>query len=400
MSEIHIFIIWEKAKEKKATILADIRQNFIVLQTFEIDWSEEKFSRNLLRLYGNSLKKASSKKIVCGSGPFLFIVVKDMNPKYLERMTLHGEDKVNVNIFDKKIEYRKIAGGGQRVHASNSEKEADRAIGLILNKSSVEFKEIESENSDIIKIKNDLVGSEQWNSLEEFFSILNQSIKYVVLRNFEELPHSFKTGFEGDIDILVEDKNEIELISNANKISPQNFGRRFSLLVNGKKIHFDFRYIGDGYFDEKWEKEIISKRIFSNGIFVPDENNHFYSLLYHCLIHKKSMPESHVKKLREIGKKIGKDIGSEKIKRKESIRNVLEDFLEKNDFVYNKPTDMGVFFDHLFVNQSKRIKIVKNSKIKEKHTPTPIRLIQSSFFILKSEGIKSLFQAAKAKLGK
>ena len=108
MSEIHIFIIWNKARKKESEILRDMKKRFKVLQIFEIYWSEQEFERNLLRLYGNSLKNSSSKKNVCGSGPFLFIIIKDENPKYEKRNTLHGEDIVNVNIFDKKIEYRKI----------------------------------------------------------------------------------------------------------------------------------------------------------------------------------------------------------------------------------------------------------------------------------------------------
>ena len=400
MSEIHIFIIWEKARKKEAEILLDIKKNFSVLQTFEINWSEEEFERNLLRVYGNSLKKASSKKIVCGSGSFLFIIVKDENPKYEKRSTLHGEDTVNVNIFDKKIEYRKIVGGGQRIHASNSEKESNRSIGLILNKSLKDFEEIKEENLEIKEVNNDLIGSKQWDSLEQFFIILNQSLDYVVLRNFEELPNKFKTGFEGDIDILAEDKNEIELISNAKKISPQNYGRRFKILVNGEKIHLDLRYVGDGYLDEKWQKYILRQRVLRNGIFVPDEENYFYSYLYHCLVQKKSVDGIHAKKISELGKKIGKNSNIDKINNKETYREDLEDFLKNENFSYSKPIDSSVLFDNSFVNQSNKIEIIKKSETKDEHTPAVIRLIQNSFFILKSEGIRSLFQAAKAKFEK
>ena len=107
MSEIHIFIIWNKARKKESDIITDIKKRFKVLQIYEIHWSEQEFERNLLRLYGNSLKNSSSKKVVCGNGPFLFLVIKDENPKYEKRNTLHGEDIVNVNIFDKKIELQK-----------------------------------------------------------------------------------------------------------------------------------------------------------------------------------------------------------------------------------------------------------------------------------------------------
>jgi hypothetical protein len=397
MSEIHIFIIWNKARKKESEILRDMKKRFKVLQIFEIYWSEQEFERNLLRLYGNSLKNSSSKKNVCGSGPFLFIIIKDENPKYEKRNTLHGEDIVNVNIFDKKIEYRKIAEGGQRIHASNSEKESNRNIGLILNKSIKDFNE---ENKDIKEIHSDLIGSKQWDSLEQFFTILNQSLDYVVLRNFEELPEKYKKGFEGDIDILSENQNEIELITNGEKISPEKYGRRFKILVKNEKIHLDLRYVGDGYLDSKWQKLILRNRVFKNKIFVPDDKNYFYSLLYHYITQKKSISKLNLEKIFELSKIIDNNIKINTIIDKEHLRNNLENFLVEKNFSYVTPLDYSVYFDNSFVIQSKKVKIQKISEIKHKQTPKVIRLIQNSIFILKSEGIKSLFQALKVKLKK
>ena len=65
MAEIHTLIIWEKARSKEE-IISDIKKKFKVLQTYEITWSDEEFERNLLRLYGNSLKKASSNFLKIG----------------------------------------------------------------------------------------------------------------------------------------------------------------------------------------------------------------------------------------------------------------------------------------------------------------------------------------------
>lgn len=397
MSEIHIFIIWNKARKKESDIITDIKKRFKVLQIYEIHWSEQEFERNLLRLYGNSLKNSSSKKVVCGNGPFLFLVIKDENPKYEKRNTLHGEDIVNVNIFDKKIEYRKITEGGQRIHASNSEKEANRNIGLIVNKSITDFNE---ENKDIKQIHSDLIGSKKWESLEQVFTILNQSLDYVVLRNFEELPTKYNKGFEGDIDILAEDKNEIELITNAEKISPEKFGRRFKILIKNEKVHLDLRYVGDGYLDEEWEKLILKEKIIKNKISVPNNKNYFYSLLYHYLIQKKSLSKIHLMKLHRLGKNIDKNIEFNKIDNKEQLRENLEKFLTKKNFSYVTPIDNSVFFDNSFVIKSKKVKILKEIKTTYKQTPTLIRLIQNSIFILKSEGIKSLFQAFMVKLKK
>lgn len=398
MSEIHIFIIWEKAINKEK-IISNIRENFKILGCFEVKWSTENFDRNLLRLYGNSLKKAESKKNVCGEGPFLFMIVEDENPEYSNRNTLHGEDFVNINIFDKKIEYRKIAGGGQRVHASNSEKESKRAIGLILNRTFSDFEGKKEESTIFENIQEDPVGTIQWESLKQFFDFLNRTIDYVVLRNFEELPHKFKTGFDGDIDILAEDKNEIELLTNAKKISSENSGRRFRIIVNNEKVHLDLRYVGDGYLNNKWEKEILKHRKINNEIFVPDEKNFFYALLYHYLINKKSISEEQREKLLKNAENVNIKIKFDKDFNKESVRHILENFLKNEGFSYCRPIDNSVFFDNKFANDSETIIIENQLENNEKPEPNSIRLIKNSFFILKSEGIISLFQAAKAKLG-
>ena len=46
MSEIHIFIIWNKARKKESDIITDIKKRFKVLQIYEIHWSEQEFERN------------------------------------------------------------------------------------------------------------------------------------------------------------------------------------------------------------------------------------------------------------------------------------------------------------------------------------------------------------------
>ena len=74
--------------------------------------------------------------------------------------------------------------------------------------------------------------------------------------------------------------------------------------------------------------------------------------------------------------------------------------MTKKNFAYVTPIDNSVFFDNSFVIKSKKVKILKEIKTTYKQTPTLIRLIQNSIFILKSEGIKSLFQAFMVKLKK
>ena len=102
----------------------------------------------------------------------------------------------------------------------------------------------------------------------------------------------------------------------------------------------------------------------------------------------------------KLSKTIDKKLDEDKINNKESLRMNLENFLKSKHYSYSKPIDNSVYFDMDFVKQSKIIEISENDVIQDKQTPASIRLIQNSFFILKSEGVRSLFQAAKAKFGK
>ena len=88
--EIHLFIIWEKARYKEEEIISDISKKFFIKSVFEINWKKENFSQNLSRLYGENLRDISSKVLNCGVGPFLLIIVEDKEPVYLERQTLSG----------------------------------------------------------------------------------------------------------------------------------------------------------------------------------------------------------------------------------------------------------------------------------------------------------------------
>ena len=57
------------------------------------------------------------------------------------------------------------------------------------------------------KIENDLIGggSKGWDSLGDMLSMMNRSLDYVVLRNFEVLPDNYYADDHGDIDVLVND---------------------------------------------------------------------------------------------------------------------------------------------------------------------------------------------------
>ena len=136
-NETYIFIIWEKARNKTDEIIDDLNKNYVVRNVIEITWSKNEFLNNLRRFYGQSLPDADKKAEVCGTGPFLLIVVTDLNPKFNEPSKSgisSDRDYVNVNIFNSKEKYRKIIGKEFTVHSSISQNETNHNLTLLFGK--------------------------------------------------------------------------------------------------------------------------------------------------------------------------------------------------------------------------------------------------------------------------
>ena len=134
----------------------------------------------------------------------------------------------------------------------------------------------------------------QFDTLRQVFDVLNFSgIPYVILRNFEKMPDEVNVDPNHlDVDILVNDYYALKRIVDGD--SPQEFFRDHCengfyrvvnyVLVGGKRISFDVRSIGDNYLDEKWQKDILERRVeFRSGIYVPSEEDH---LGFTCQVRK------------------------------------------------------------------------------------------------------------------
>lgn len=180
--EVHLFIIWEYGRLQQNRIVADIDKNFNILDIIEMKWSNEKFSENLTRFYGQNLPRNSSKEISTGKGEFLIIVVEDTSPIYGYRKTSKGSLYINVNMFDSKDLYRNWCKGN-KIHGTNTVKETTHDLMLLLDQNIQDFLDTHSKNWDgIIKTKiKDLFGSNGWKSEQELFYALNSTIDYSLI---------------------------------------------------------------------------------------------------------------------------------------------------------------------------------------------------------------------------
>ena len=339
MGETHLFIIWENALYKKDEIIKDIKENFQILNIYKIEWSKENFSNNLSRFYGTHLPAGCGKEQHCGNGPFLLIIVKDENPKYEARPTSRGEEIVNVTMFDKKTYYRELTGGGHRIHATNSIEETNHDMTLLLGKNVEQFLKQNNPSEEVIELKQDLIGANGWKDASEMFFALNNCVKYAILRNYETLPEEIYVNEHNDIDIICESYEDVQYILNANKVFEEDYRVRYVAKVGDKEAFFDLRHISDDYYCEELEKSIVQNRIYNDkGFYTISEDEYYYTLLYHALLHKKEFAEDYKKRLSEMKSDI-------KAKTKAEYLKVLQNWLIKNKYIVTIPLDKSVQFN-------------------------------------------------------
>ncbi len=169
-----------------------------------------------------------------------------------------------------------------------------------------------------------------YDSLQEVFERLeNCGCNYLVLRNYEEFDFS-ENQVCGDIDFLCYDREKFVKILGAKKRDRGLNSAHYEIIVRGKRIELDVREVGDGYYCKEWERNFLKERILFEGRFwVMDRENYYFSLLYHCLVHKGKISDSYRKKLSELS-------GKTKSESEDELREELSAFmLEKNYKITN-----------------------------------------------------------------
>ncbi len=132
--ELHLFILWEKARRVEARVLEDLaRQDDIeVLGKWELAFPGPA-AEAYPAFYGARKPMDGRLKVrKCGGGRFLLIVVRNLNPSYGSRWA--RDDKyyiANELMYDLKARYREWAGRKHRIHGTTDCGEFARDIFLL-----------------------------------------------------------------------------------------------------------------------------------------------------------------------------------------------------------------------------------------------------------------------------
>lgn len=332
LGEVHLFVLWENARKAEERIMQDIRSKFEVLAAVPASWPRGISAATAFkRFYGTFLVDPEGKAKRAGAGEFLVVVVRDPNPVYKLVETVRGLEKVDVNIFDLKYVYRSWVGGQHRVHGTNSTEEARRDIMLLTGHPLSSWIDKSAVGKPISVLQN-LTG---WPSLAAVFDFLNETIPYAVLRNGEGLPGEFDPVHD-DIDLLVSNLSDCVGLLGAKKAGDK--GSLYTIDVAGEKIKLDIRHVGDGYYDESWQRRMLADAVKNpGGVKTLDETNLFYALVYHAVYQKRFIAADYPAKAAAAAKAAGLEGNGF-----DDWVRLLENFMSENGYRFTRPKDTSV----------------------------------------------------------
>ena len=182
-----------------------------------------------------------------------------------------------------------------------------------------------------------------WGSLSEVLKAMETAGPYIVLRNYEELDDEnyFMSGHD-DIDFLVTDDKKIrEILDTVQDVKWRSQDHCFVQIKN-VPVKIGLRYVGDNYYDVKWEQDMLEKRVNHGTFDIMDEENYFYSLTYHALLQKKKLSEDYDRRLSKMAKNLGIDISK-------GLYPTLFEYMKEKGYtvVYPKDPTVPLHYDNV-----------------------------------------------------
>lgn len=138
--ELHLFVLWEKARAAEARILADLAREMSVVWQGEMAFHGDAAAA-YEAFYGVRRPVNGAVKVKkCGGGRFRVIVVRDDDPHYGQRLARAGKYyEANERMYDLKARYREWAGRRHRVHGTTDRDEFARDVWLLTGHTAEEW---------------------------------------------------------------------------------------------------------------------------------------------------------------------------------------------------------------------------------------------------------------------
>ena len=331
--EIHTIIFWNGKLDNKIVKRnlnkINIKSKFEILFDKKIVLSKKEQIELIDSIYIKN--KVKINKIF--QDTIRLIILKDINPIYDLTSSTTCMQVLNSNMKKLKLLLRKGIGGDQdnfrAVHTSYNIEETL----LVLKPLKLEY----------------FVSRNRFMNFYDFFNTLNadKKLKYVILFDYNVLHNKInQINHNNNIKFLVNDYFYFKSITGArstDKINMRENDNGFSvnnkIIINDIHVTINIRYIGDKYFDNNWQMNILNNYdlipISSYFIKIPNKNNQYFTNLYHIIAHKNF---NYNKNLNFLKRKINKPFN------KPLLISQLKDFINKNKYNIDKPYDRYVKF--------------------------------------------------------
>lgn len=204
-----------------------------------------------------------------------------------------------------------------------------------------------------------------FDTIQELIEHLNaSSVAYAVLRNYDNLLEDeiYMDG-HGDIDLICEDSrklaSDIGAIDHPGHIkNGQGNGTHYIVYIDNVEVSLDLRHVGDGYYCEKWQKDILENRKLHNGFYVLSDEDHFFTLVYHAIFQKEVFSVEYQERLKKMGDDLEISIQKNTV---EFYVSLLEKHMKERGYVYEYPVDKHVPLHRRHI-QDKTLFVMHNSR--------------------------------------
>lgn len=379
--DFHLFMIWEGGLENTQKIIAEIQTKFDVFFQARISWSQDKITENISRFY-----KINDKDLIknhcknkARQGSFYCLVVEDKKPKYNYRQNVSGPIRlVNTNNLEVKRKIRSSMNGNF-LHSSSCPEEFFEQIYLLFDSELINniFSKVLAEQ--VIDYNKDLVGSNGWSSLEEYFNVLNKCSDYLIQRSYHNIKglfdkNQYGVGYENndkDIDLICSDYSDLAYASNFRQKNHNGFFCDY-IKINGGSLRIDTE---NCIYDPAWIPNVLKRKKMYEGMFyVAQPYDYFFLLLYHESIIKSTIKEHHKAMLTSIADNYDFDFFSQSTLNDDELKaKLLTGYLMANKYKVYKPTV-----------QEKRDHYSINSNV--------IKYMDSSLFAFRANSLQEIYR--------
>jgi hypothetical protein len=199
------------------------------------------------------------------------------------------------------------------------------------------------------EVQRDLVGAHGWESASALFHALDHTVRYIVLRNFEEMPDSLHVDAHADVDLLTDDYPGLARVLNARRhvrCIPRSGGPHW-VRIGGNDVWFDLRFVGDDYYDPRWARALLDRRVWNpRGFFTPSPEDYFESLAYHAVVHKRAFAPDYGHRLAAMARAAGwPEPDAAALHDPARVKAAVDAALARRGVRYCRPHDPNVFYN-------------------------------------------------------